>query len=127
MLIIRHEQLDAMAEARWSSFKGRVARHLVEVLPAETAELGDSGLAPAIDRYVQAARELGLTTERDVSRYVDLFVALGPSIGDNPLNNWLGPILGDQDETPSDRLSRAYGQLPARSPAHEHLAAWWVA
>lgn len=127
MLIIRSQQIDSMAEGRWADFERRLAIHVAEVLPAEATALGPGGLAAAIGRHVQAARSMGLDTERDVARYVDLFIALGAAPGGVPLDGWLGPILGDEDEAPGVRLSRAYGQLPARSPAHEGLAAWWAA
>jgi hypothetical protein len=116
-----------MAEARWMGLQVKMARHVTDVLPVQAAALGAAGLRETIDRHLRAARDLGLATERDVARYIDLFVALGPATEADLQASWLGPILADDQDPPSDRVSRAYARLTAHAPEHASLAAWWVA
>ena len=125
MLIIRREQLEGLGTAQWRSFNARLAVHLRDVVPAQAAALGE-GLEPAIEHHLAAARESGFTTERDLARYVDLVVALGPGFGDLRAS-WIGRIVADPGLDQRDRISVVYLLLPQKAPECADLAAWWAA
>lgn len=126
MLIIRGEQFEALSAGRWRQFKARVAAHVTEVLPARAAALGTNGLTAAIDRHVAAGQGWGLASERDLARYVDLLLGLGPEIGADVPGSWIGPMMADQSLPPGERLAIIYAMLPERAPECAKLAAWWV-
>ncbi len=123
VLIVRPQQMSALVDARLSAFKSRLAVHITEVLPEQAAALGPAGLEAAIDRHVPEAMALGLESEHDLARYVDLAVTLGPAWR----GDWTAPILADSNLTPSDRITEIFIQLPLHVKGSQALSEWWAA
>jgi len=124
MLIIRNDQVAALDAAMLNSFRGRMAAHLKETLPDQVGSQDDATLTATIDAGIDAARSLGLSAERDVARFVDLVVGLGPSFLDAAETSWTRALLENQRQAPSARLDAVYRQLESRRP---DLASVWAA
>jgi hypothetical protein len=88
MFKLRKEHLDAFEAQVVRLFTSRVVAHVKAVWPPECAELGDPAVAEMVRSAVQRAAALGLSSEYDVVRFVDLAFVLAKDF-DNPL--WLDP------------------------------------
>ena len=101
MLKLRKSHLDAFELHVVKLFTTRVAAHVKAVWPAECAELGEPGLPEMIQAAIKRAAALGLTSELDVVRYVDLAFILVKDFETNPLALWTRSILADRVLAPT--------------------------
>jgi hypothetical protein len=108
MFKLRKEHLDAFEAQVVKLFAERLQVHLKAVWPAECKDLGDGGLAELVPKAIQRAAALGLSSEFDVVRFVDLYFLLGLEFETNPLAGWTRPILGDPALRPTARMDMLY-------------------
>jgi len=92
-------------------FLTRVTAHVKAVWPAESAELGDAVLGEIVRTAVQRGSALGLATEHDLVRYVDLSFILAKDFESHPLAGWTRPILADRLLSPRMKLDRLYQRM----------------
>lgn len=111
MLKLRKEHLDAFEVHVVNLFTARVAVHVKAVWPAECGELGDAGVMETIRAAVKRAAALGLTSELDVVRYVDLGFILVKDFETNPLALWTRSILADRVLAPAAKLERLFQRM----------------
>jgi hypothetical protein len=111
MLRLRKEHLAAFEAHVVNLFISRVTAHLKAVWPAECQELGDAGLGEIVRNAIQRGAALGLSTEHDLVRYVDLSFLLAKDFETNPLSAWTRPILADRMRPPRAKLDRLYQQM----------------
>ena len=111
MLKLRKEHLDAFEVQVVSLFTSRVVAHVKAVWPAECGELGDAGVAGMVRSAIQRAAALGLSSEHDVVRFVDLTFILATDFDTNPLARWTGAILSDRRLAPSAKIDRLYQRM----------------
>ena len=111
MFKFRKEHLDAFEAQAVRLFTSRVLGHIKAVWPAETAELGDAPVAEAVSGAIKRAAALGLSTEYDVVRFVDLAFILGRDFETNPLGAWTRPILSDRVMAPPAKMDRLYQKM----------------
>src|SRR5260370_7581855 len=111
MLRLRKEHLDALEAHVVNLFISRVIAHVKAVWPAESTELGDCVVAEIVRGAVQRGASLGLSTEHDLVRYVDLSFLLAKDFEISPLAGWTRPILADRTLAPGSKVDRLYQRM----------------
>lgn len=111
MLRLRKEHLAAFEAHVVNLFISRVTAHVKAVWPAECQEIGEPALAELVRTAVQRGAGLGLSTEHDLVRYVDLTFLLAKDFETNSLAAWTRPILADRMRPPRAKLDRLYQQM----------------
>ena len=111
MLKLRKEHLDAFEAHVVNLFTGRVVAHVKAVWPAECGELGDAGVLEMVRSAIKRAATLGLTSELDVVRFVNLGFILVKDFETNPLALWTRSILADRALAPAAKLDRLYQRM----------------
>lgn len=111
MLRLRKEHLAAFEAHVVNLFILRVAAHVKAIWPAECAELGQPSVMEIVRGGVQRGAALGLATEYQVVRYVDLSFILAKDFETNPLAAWTRPILADRTLAPGSKLDRLYQRM----------------
>lgn len=111
MFKLRKEHLAAFEAQVVSLFASRVVAHVKAVWPAECAELGDPAAAEIVRGAIQRAAALGLSSEFDIVRFVDLAFILAKDFDTNPLASWTRPILADKTAAPTARLDKLYQRM----------------
>lgn len=91
MLVLRNEQLEAIAEVR---FREWLALHTQQFFPDACDRLG-KGRPAFLDDGVARARRYGFTRHADITKFVDLMLALGPDFDRDPELPWAREILTD--------------------------------
>lgn len=108
MFKLRKEHLAAFEAQVVSLFASRVVAHVKSVWPAECGELGEPAVAEIVRGAIQRGAALGLSTELDIVRFVDLAFILAKDFDTNPLAVWTRPILADKAAPPAARLDKLY-------------------
>jgi hypothetical protein len=111
MFKFRKEHLDAFEAQVVSRFAARVVAHVKAVWPAECGELGDATVADTVRKAIQRAAALGLSSEHDMVRFVDLEFILAKDFEMNPFARWTGPILSDRTLAPGAKMDRLYQRM----------------
>jgi hypothetical protein len=111
MLKFRKEHLAAFEAHMVSLFVTRVTAHVKAVWPAECSEMGDPAVGDLIRAAIQKASTLGLSSEHDLVRYVDLSFLLAKDFEQSPLASWARPILMDRVLAPPMKLDRLYQRM----------------
>jgi len=113
MLKLRKEHLDAFETQVVTLFTLRVVAHVKAVWPAECGELGDAAVADIVRTAIQRAAALGLSSEYDIVRFVDLGLILAKDFETNPLSMWTRSILSDRTLAPGAKIDRLYQRMEA--------------
>jgi hypothetical protein len=111
MLKLRKEHLAAFEAHVVKLFISRVTAHVKAVWPAECEEMGDPTVAEIVRNAIQRGSALGLSTEYDLVRYVDLSFILAKDFETNSLAAWTRPILTDRLLAPRMKLDRLYQRM----------------
>ena len=111
MFKLRKEHLEAFEAEVVRLFATRVIAHVKVVWPAECGELGDATVASLVQSAIQRAAAIGLSTELDIVRFVDLQFILVKDFDTNPLSGWTRPILADRKLAPAEKLQRLYSRM----------------
>ncbi len=111
MFKLRKQHLDAFEAQKITLFASRVVAHVKAVWPAECAELGDTTVANTVQSAIKRAVAVGLSSEHDVVRFVDLAFILATDFDANPLAAWTRPILSDRALAPGARMDRLYQRM----------------
>jgi hypothetical protein len=111
MLRLRKEHLAAFEAHVVNLFVSRVLAHAKAVWQAECSELEEPVLSGIVRGAIQRGSALGLTTELDLVRFVDLSFLLGKDFETNPLAGWTRPILADRMVPPRGKLDRLYQRM----------------
>jgi len=114
MLIIRKEQLAVLEAHMLGRFRERLLRHLRIELPAETQTLADEQLFPMIDDGLRRGRGFGVTTERDLTLFVDLLFLHSPHFEEAPDMAWAKKILVNCELAGENKMSLIYQRLAAQ-------------
>lgn len=111
MLKLRKEHLDAFETQVVGLFASRLVAHFKAVWPAECEELGDAAVLEIARTGIQRAATLGVISEHDVARFVDLSFLLAKDFETNPLSSWTRPIFADRKLAPEAKLDRLYQRM----------------
>lgn len=111
MLIIRNEQLETFSSEPTEQFVTEMTGFIRGHFREEVASLGDSELRAHVSGGLAKAREYGLTTQRDGSRFLNLLATYGWDFDEKAENAWMKDCLEDQGvQDPSMRLDRLIKQ-----------------
>lgn len=108
MLKLRPQHLAAFEAHVVNQFTARVLAHVRAVWAAECEGLGEAAIGELVREGIKRAAALGLTSEQDIVRYVDLTFILVKDFETNPLSMWTRPILADRSLAPSAKLDKLY-------------------
>jgi len=95
MLVVRREQMEALAASTRPTFEENVARHLREVWPEAVAELDADTLRAWVAWGVERGARYELLSEYEVGLFIDLTWILGTNFDENDAFPWAREILTD--------------------------------
>ena len=93
MLTIRPEQIAVFSEAEVQKFEDWTLAHLKRFFPKECAESGEARIRRRIRDGTNRAATYGITSKRDVCKFIDLIMMLGPHFESDPRFPWAMEIL----------------------------------
>lgn len=108
MLLIRDDQVVALAEASQRRFERRAVAHLRATVPARCEQLGPTAVLDSVRKAARKAAGYGLTLERQVFTYLNLMYVLGHSF-DEELP-WARELFEDARLDPGARLELVLGR-----------------
>jgi hypothetical protein len=115
MLRVRPEQLHAFQEPLRRAYEDRLVLHVQQFFPERCAEVGKAGVRAEVRSGVDRAALHGITTERDVCKFVSLVFVFGPEF-DVKLS-WARKMLAlPEGGEPGVRMQRLYAEASARMP-----------
>ena len=110
--LIRLAQLAAMRQHGSGAFATRMMAHLRQHFPEELASLKDGHLLAAVEEAIQRGHRHGLTSARDLCRFLNLCAVFGWSFDDDQRLRlvWNDPATADA----AVRLERVYARCLRR-------------
>jgi hypothetical protein len=111
MFVIRKDQQRVLAETVTKKFVMRVERHLNKIWPQKCNEMGAEAVQQSIWRAIDEAKYFGVSTERNVVRYLDLIYSYdwGAYAKNSP--SWVTDILHDSDLTGDEKIDQIYQRI----------------
>jgi hypothetical protein len=116
LVVLRDEQLRQMGAALFERYFEQLMAHLREVFPLRLRAMGDAPARSLARRALERGRAHGLTRERNLTLFVDLFFALGARWEESEGARWLRDLLADRSRSEDARMWLVYRRLPARAP-----------
>ena len=111
MLTIRKAQIQALGRVVMQEFEKDMLQHLEQFFPDESSAMGDKALRELIRHAIARAKDYGLTSERDLCKYLNLTMVYGRDFDTDPELEWMRGFLTDPDVLdPSERMSRLYAE-----------------
>jgi hypothetical protein len=104
MLTLRPEQMRAFSEAALKRFEETMLAHLKKFFPDKYEAAGEPKVRKLIRYGIERAASYDITAQRDVSRYIDLMMTLGPDFDQDKQLPWAGQILRTRNK-PEVRIS----------------------
>lgn len=104
MFLIYNHQIAQLDVHFRNQLVGQISEHLREHFPDDYARLGDGGRDTFIRDGIRAGQAHGLTTDRNLTLFVDFRLTFGP---DFPAGeDWATAILDDEDLTEDEKMDR---------------------
>jgi hypothetical protein len=116
LVILRDEQLRQIGAALFDRYFEQVMAHLREVFPLRLRAMGDDAARALARHSLERGRWYGLTRERNLTLFVDLFFALGSRWEESEGAQWLRDLLQDRSRSEDARMWLVYRRLPGRYP-----------
>ena len=85
---LREEHEKALAKVALDNFEARTADHVRKNLPKQSAGLTEQALRGRVRREAEHSRRYGLTSERQIVRFVDADFLLGEHYLEDPAHQW---------------------------------------
>lgn len=104
-ITIRPPQLDALLQPQRDAFEDRLLDHIRRRWPAPYQALDQQTLRGTIRQALSVCARYGITTERDVGRYLALMHELSLELDQRP---WVRTILGDTTRSGTQRMDVLY-------------------
>lgn len=101
-LTIRQEQLDEFSRREVRKFEDWVYGHLRKFFSDQCAAAGEEEIRGRIRYGIRRAGAYGITSQRDVCKFIDLIMMLGPDFEVSPRFPWAMEIL----KQPADSVAR---------------------
>ncbi|MGH9903690.1 MAG: hypothetical protein ACRD68_17925 [Pyrinomonadaceae bacterium] len=95
MLVIRKEQIEVLREHRLKQFEDRVAAHLRELFPEETAGMDDERLRLYVRGGVVRAEKYDIIEEDNVEKYLEFMMVYGQDFDVEEETRWAREILNN--------------------------------
>lgn len=112
MLLIRREQMEVLAAARWRDFASLATRHCRVRHPEICDPLSDDALQLRVDSGLRRARSHGFEQSADLMRFLDMLLRIGPDADKQP---WVAAILAQSKYAPSTRMDLIFRTAEART------------
>jgi hypothetical protein len=93
MLTIRQAQLVVLSRLEVEKFEDWILAHLRKFFPTQCAALGERALQELIQHGIQRSARYGVTTRRDVCKYIDLMIVFGRDFDTDTRSRWAADIL----------------------------------
>jgi hypothetical protein len=94
-VIIRSEQIAALAGAARDRFEEKLVAHLHGAFPRRSAQLAAAGIREVIRYGIARAREYDIVRQRDVASYITIMFMFGPKFDSQPSSGPLYAVLRD--------------------------------
>jgi hypothetical protein len=119
---VRDSQVRLLSFGRERDFAERMARHLEAHYPDRVSVLQPSVLRAHVDRAIEAAQGLGLSTERAICRHLNLCMTCGWDYLDQPENGWMRDRYLDNAAlgVPDERMRLLVDEVLRRMEIEEH-------
>jgi hypothetical protein len=101
---IRAEQIRFLGELSGRQFEQRMAAHLRDRFPSQTAAVSDDALLGRIRSGAQKAKCYGLETETQTCTYLEFDVIYGGDFDENAQTGWAGTILRNHRLSGDEKL-----------------------
>ncbi|WP_438042955.1 hypothetical protein [Sorangium sp. So ce128] len=120
MLIVRAEQLRALAAAREARFMRELEAHVRRHFPAVAEAQSPSALQASLRAAVARATAHGLESPEDLCLYANIGAVLGWEFEATPQHAWIGELLRDASiASTSHRLRLAVNEVGRRLSLEE--------
>jgi hypothetical protein len=93
MLTIRQAQLVVLSQLEVEKFEDWMLAHLRKFFPKQCAALGERPLYELIRHGIERSARYGITTRRDVCKYIDLVIVFGRDFDTDKRSPWAADIL----------------------------------
>lgn len=104
MLIIRDAQQHVFKMDAQQRFESEAVAFVAACWPEHHAELGEEGTRQRVREAMAHAAAWGITDQRDVLRFINVTLALGPGFAQDARTAWARHILQDRSLTPAGRV-----------------------
>ncbi len=111
MFALTARHLKALESAPDEAFAYRLVEHVRLVFATETDAIEDQDLLQRVRTARERARELELTTERNIALFIDLGFGLGEDFESRPENKRVAALIGDITSHEDVRIARVYLEL----------------
>jgi hypothetical protein len=105
MLTIRASQFSLFSQAQIQKFEDWMVAHLGKFFPHQCSSMGEAKLRETVQYGIKRAAAHGLTAKRDVCKYIDVMIALGPDFDTDARFPWAPRIL--RQSTPTGARTRS--------------------
>src|SRR5437879_3882207 len=109
--IITDSHLAAFSQQQQQRFEAELAQYLQREYSTESKRLGRDRLQSLIRTGIDRAKGYNILLERDVTRYIELMLALCPDFDQSDRTPWAREILRQPHLTGDAKISRIYEQL----------------
>ena len=123
MLTIRKAQMAAFETLFARRFREDLKRHVRGEFPTQTQTLDDASLDKLISECINRGRIYEVTTERDLTLFVDLLFLAGQDFDHNRKMAWARRILLDKHLDGTAKMQAIYQRLAAFENAAAAAAA----
>ena len=97
-IAIRQTQMEAFSRVEIRKFEDWMINHLTQFFPAQCMALGNTQVRAMIQDGIKRAAGYGITTQRDVCKFIDLMIVVGRDFDCDGRNAWAGTILSAEQE-----------------------------
>lgn len=115
MLELRAEQLEVLEQPRHERFVNEAVAYLHEVMPRRCQALGEDALRKSVLDAIEHGRAAGLTTEKQLLRYLNFKHVFGLRFEASPAYGWAMEILDDPQLDAEAKLSLVVARARGRS------------
>jgi hypothetical protein len=102
-LTIRQTQMEAFSRVEIRKFEDWMINHLTQFFLAQCMALGNTQLRELIQDGIKRAAGYGITTQRDVCKFIDLMIVFGRDFDTDRRNAWAHEILR-RDNDPRSKV-----------------------
>ena len=95
MLVIRREQMAALADAVRHKIAEPLAERVAQSRPAKTQEMGEASFRKLIALCMEKALLYGVDGERDIATLAEFMVDISPEFDGTPEYAWARNLLGE--------------------------------
>lgn len=104
MLVIRQTQIEEFARIDRNVFEEWMLQHVEKFFPERFRERGANAIRQTIRLGISRAASYGIRSKRDVCRFIDVMVVLGPGFDTDERFSWAQNILTGR-ANPTARVS----------------------